>query len=383
LKNSGPRQLYLKNNSAKLVRGGRDYFDLLENLINEAKTCIHLQTYIYDDDYTGNRVSDALIRAAKRGVHVYMLLDGYGSQALSREKIKEIVAAGIFIRRFRPLFKGKRFYLGRRLHHKIVVVDACKSLVGGLNISDRYNDLPEAPAWLDWALYVQGEVGLALQDICKTRLRLRKRFHPKFDKIELPSVQQFVGIRVNDWIRRKQQIYRSYLGMLKGSSHDIIIMSAYFLPGSQMLKAILAAAKRGVNIQIVLTGNADVYLIKYAERYIYRTLLENNIRVFEYQKSVVHGKMAVCDGEWMTVGSYNINNLSAFASIELNLDVKDTQLATQTQAVLENIISNDCIEVTKDNFLERLPFYRKIAHHTAYTLFRFIFFLSTKQHGDR
>src|SRR5687767_13574534 len=114
---------YTLRNKVKLVRGGREYFDQLLKLIREAKDNIHLQTYIYDDDETGKEVTDALKDAVERGVMVYLIVDGYASQIMSKRFISRMKEAGIHFRFFEPLFKSKYFYFGRRLHHKVVVVD--------------------------------------------------------------------------------------------------------------------------------------------------------------------------------------------------------------------------------------------------------------------
>lgn len=368
-------------NRVELVQGGKDYFSLLIKLINEATQSIHFQTYIYDEDETGNAVTAALIDAAGRGVKVFMLLDRYGSQGLSKEWVTKVRAAGIFFRFFKPLFKSKRFYLGRRLHHKVVVVDSCKSTVAGLNISNRYNDTAEGPAWLDWALYIEGEASEKLEDLCKSRLRLRyAKQVPKRPPSDFKGTTP-VRISVNDWVRRKRQIYRSYLQMFREAKEEVIIMSAYFLPGSRFRKAIEAAVKRGVKFKVVLTGNADVFMIKYAERYIYQWLFKNKIEVYEYTKNVLHGKMSVCDKTWVTVGSFNLNNLSSFASVELNAEVFDKKFATSVHERLQEIIHADCEQITEQKFNRQFNFVSRTAHHAAYYLFRFLFFISTKQ-GD-
>jgi cardiolipin synthase len=373
---------YLRHNKVRLVQGGKDYFTLLETMIDEAEESIYLQIYIFDEDETGKKIADALLRAVTRDVKVYMLVDAYGSQGLSRDFVKKLLNGGIFLKRFRPAFKSQWFYLGRRLHHKVAVVDSWRCTVAGLNISNRYNDTPEASAWLDWALYVEGEVAPALEEICKSRLKLRNRKASAIPSNHKPSEHCLVRIRVNDWLRRKRQIYDSYLQLFKEASSTMIIMSAYFLPGKQFRKRIAEAAGRGVNIKVVLTANADIFMIKYAERYIYRWLFKNKIEVYEYQKNVLHAKIAVRDGEWMTGGSYNVNNLSAFASIELNLDVNDKKFAGHVQDRLEKIIAEDCSRITEKKFNRQVNFITRIAHYGAYEIFRFLFFLSTKQKGD-
>lgn len=373
---------YLSHNTVKLIQGGRDYFDLLERLIDEAKESIHFQTYIYDEDDTGRAIADALIRAASRKVKIYMLLDGYGSQGLSRDFKQKLRSSGIYLKMFQPLFKSKNFYFGRRLHHKVVVVDGWRCTVAGLNVSDRYNDTPEARAWLDWALYAEGEVASVIKQICERRVRLKVNssdFQP--EKIHFP-VTHPVRVRVNDRFGRKREIYDTYLQMFDTCKSELIIMSAYFLPGTEFRRKLVRAAIRGVTIKVILTGNADVFLIKYAERFIYRLLFRYKIKVYEYRRNVLHGKIAVCDKDWMTIGSYNVNNLSAFASIEMNLDVKHPEFATEVHDRLEKIIEEDCVEITERKFNRQFNLLSRLAHSVAYGVFRFLFFLSVRQRGD-
>lgn len=373
---------YLLHNNLELIQGGKPYFDRLLQMIAEAETSIHFQFYIFDQDNTGMAVADALKSAARRGVKVYLLFDGYGSQSISKPFVKSLVDAGIFLRRFRPLFKSKRFYLGRRLHHKVVVVDSYRSLVSGLNISDRYNDMPGVPAWLDWALYAEGEVSASIAEICQSRLRLKHRVGSLPRGHALPRQQHPARPRVNDWVRRKRQIYRSYLEMFRDANSRIIIMSAYFLPGRLFRRKIAAARKRGVKIKVVLTADADIFLIKYAERYIYRWLFKNDIEVYEYRKSMLHGKLALRDGQWMTVGSYNVNNLSAYGSIELNVDVDHAGFVGDVEQRLEKIIREDCVRMTEKKFNRKYNYFNLLVHKVSYEIFRFLFFLSTKQGGD-
>lgn len=370
---------YLFRNNVRLVKGGRQYFELLEQLIDHAQASVHLQFYIFDDDETGTKVADAMIRAAARGVRVYLLVDAYGSQGLSRAFVAKLARAKIHFRRFRPLFKSRRFYLGRRLHHKIAVVDSRHALVSGLNISDRYNDMPGVGAWLDWALYAEGEVAYALEQVCKRRLRLR---HPQSPPPPFPESEMPVRIRVNDWATGRREIFRSYLEMFQKAQSHMTIISAYFLPGRLFRKKIAAARKRGVKVRVILTADADIIMIKYAERYIYRWLFRHGIEVYEYRRSVVHGKMAFYDDKWMTIGSYNVNNLSAYGSVELNLDVSHEGFVTEVSRTIDALIKDDCLPITEKKFRRTYNWFNFLVHKSAYALFRFLFFLSTKKAGD-
>lgn len=362
-------------NKAELIRGGRGYFDLLKKLINEAQHLIHFQFYIFEPDTTGKEISRALMAAAQRGVKVYILLDAYGSQKLSGNFIKRWIDSGIHFRWFQPFFKSRKFYLGRRLHHKVVVIDSYHSLVSGLNISDRYNDMPEASAWLDWAMHCEGEVSLQLEEICRKRVKLKPDSHSSKHSIKADNCE--IGVRVNDWVGRRQEITRAYINMLHGARSHVVIMTSYFMPGYKFRKALKQAAKRGVKVKMILTGDSDVPAAKYAERYMYDWLFLNNIEIWEYQKNVLHGKIATADKKWATVGSYNVNNLSAYASIELNLEVIDHSVVGDIEKRLNEIRIKDCRQITPDVYKRNTNLFMWLLQGAAYNLFRFMLFIFT------
>ena len=158
---------FSQQNIVSLVRGGAPFFVRLSALIDKAEHSIHLQTYVFAADTTGNTVAQALMAAAKRGVSVYLMADGYASGSLPKTFIQKLEDAGVHFRFFEPLFRGQDFYFGRRLHHKVFVADAKYALISGSNIADRYNDLPGQPAWYDMAVLVEGDSVLELYDICQ------------------------------------------------------------------------------------------------------------------------------------------------------------------------------------------------------------------------
>lgn len=371
---------YTAHNTIELVSGGSSYFDLLVRLIDEAKETIHMQIYIYEADETGQRITEALMRAARRGVKVFMLLDGYASRSLKPEMIVNIRKSGIYFRWFEPLFKSSRFYIGRRMHHKVFVADGLHSLVGGINISNHYNDRPDQPAWLDWAVYVKGEISTDLHNRC---VQMWFRIHKKSALLSSmrTSLDEgrdcFIRMRINDWVRNRNQISRSYLEMFHRAQSQITILSSYFLPGRVFRKNLTAAAKRGVKIRLVLTKLSDVALAKSAERFFYPWLLRRNIEIYEYRKKVLHGKIATYDGQWVTVGSYNFNNISAYASLELNLDVHSKPFAHRVDNVLEEIILRDCDPVTTESITKKTNLFDTFVYRLSYESVRFIFFIFT------
>lgn len=371
---------YTHANQVKLIRGGREYFQLLESLIGQAKKTIYFQIYIFDEDATGRSIANALIAAAKRKVIVHLLLDGYASKSLSAAFIKELKDSGIRFRWFTSFLKNRKFYLGRRLHHKVIVIDSTKSLVCGLNISDRYNDTVENAAWLDWAIYAEGEVSLKLEEVCKKRIKNYSINNLKNNFAKIAGQDKCaVKICVNDWLGRKSEITKSYLEMLRDASSNIIIMSPYFLPGHEFRRKLKEASKKGVKIQLILTGLSDIPLAKFAERYMYEWLFKYNVQIYEYQKTVLHGKIATCDGKWVTVGSYNVNNLSAYASIELNLEVKNKKFAEHVEQRLKTIIETECLCITNESYKREINFLKRVLQISAYNLLRIMLFVFTFQ----
>jgi len=375
---------YTANNQVKLIHGGKLYFDLIIQLIKKAKESIHIQTYIFAEDETGEMVSKALKDAAKRGIEVHLIVDGYASQDLSEHFIAQLKTSGINFRLFEPFFKTNHFYFGRRLHHKVIVIDNYYVLVGGLNIANHYNDLPKKPSWLDFALFVEGEIAQQLSMLCwetwygfPTKIN-KKLFETTSIDYSIPKEKQIeIRMRRNDWVRRKNEISATYINMLKSSQKEIIILSSYFSPGKKIRLQISKAIKRGVKIKVVVAGQSDILIGKYVERWLYDWLLRNGVEIYEYQKNILHAKVAVCDDELMTVGSYNINDLSAYASIELNLDVKNTVFCKDVRKTLDEIITNDCIKITSENYNKANTIFKKLANWSAYQFIRIAFYLFT------
>ncbi len=377
-------QGYTAGNKVRLIRGGKEFFDLLTELIRDARHTVHLQTYIFDDDETGTAVARALKDAVQRGVDVYLLADGYASQVMAQSFIDDLKAAGVHFRFFQPIFKRKSFYVGRRLHHKVLVTDNRYALVGGMNITDRYNDRPGHPAWLDYAVFAEGEIA---KELCILCWKTWKNFPPKMEITPCeknPPVFAFpdgetslVRMRRNDWVRRKNQISSSYVQMLRHADNHVIILCSYFLPGRVIQKHLFNAAKRGVSIKVILARVSDVPIAKQAERFIYDRLFRNKIEVYEYSGTVLHGKVAVCDTRWVTVGSYNVNNLSAYASIELNLDIYSPVFAKTVEAALEQIILENSVAIKPEEFTKRTNFLKQFIRWVSYQFIKAGIFLFT------
>lgn len=355
-----------------LIRSGSHYFEQLQLLINNAVQELHLQVYIFENDNTGRLILHALKQAAARGVKIFLMVDAYGAN-LSKLTIAEIRSAGIEFKLFSPVFYKKQFQPGRRLHHKIVVVDGSKALVGGINIADKYSGYGTEPAWLDYAVLLEGNVCYELRKIADSLWRKKRLVEkaviprPSFNltKVAIPVI-----IKVNDWLRTKQQISKSYRRAIQHSHNSIIIMASYFLPGLRIRSLLKAAVERGVNVMLIVPQKSDVALVKRATNHLYGWLLKNRIQVCEYNKGMVHAKIMVVDNNWATVGSYNLNHLSDYASIELNVVIHNTTFATKVKSEMELICADSCDFITEAIYRRKVSLLHRIIDRIAYFALR-------------
>jgi cardiolipin synthase len=181
----------------------------------------------------------------------------------------------------------------------------------------------------------------------------------------------------------KNEISNTYIDIFRHSHKEIIILCSYFIPGRAIRRQLKQATKRGVSIKLIVAGKSDIPIAKHAERWLYDWLLRNKISVFEYQKNILHGKIAVADDNFVTIGSYNINNLSTYVSIELNIDIKDEKFAGEVIRTLNDLEKNDCIKITEESHKKRknifLQFYRWLCYQLIkHTLKLFTFYYKRK-----
>lgn len=373
---------YRHRNSIELVASGKGYFAKLNQLIRNARYSIHFQVYVFSNDETGSEIATSLIYAASKGVKVYLLVDGYASQNLPNQFIKNLTDAGVLFSRFEPLFKGGKFYFGRRLHHKVVVVDGIHAMVGGINVSDHYNMVNNVQAWYDLAVCINGEAASELEYICckmwnsiPGNQQLMPQLAPldKMQQIPVASVR----VRRNDWVKALEQVWHSYAQLLVNAQEEIIIACSYFMPGWKFRKLMAKAVKRGVSIKVIVAGLSDVMLAKHAERFLYRWLLEKGISIFEYQTNILHAKVGIADKRRMTIGSYNINNISAYASIELNLDIRNKPFVSMVANRLNELIAHDCLEVTLQNYRTSYRWPKRLWQKICFETVKILLYLFT------
>lgn len=369
------RHNYRGGHSIELLRSGENFFATSEKVIDEAKQYIHFQTYIVDDDETGRRIVNALIRAAERGVRVYFLLDAYGGNSFSKDLINKVGKAGILFRMFSPGLISHDFQLSLRLHHKVLLADGDTAIIGGMNIADRYHGKKGVKEWLDFAILIRGPECSHVLFILKKLWN--KAFISKKERSQEAMhnpgyYEEDVKLKVlqNNWYHNKIEILKSYRSALKHAQTRMTIFGSYFLPGRNERRLLRNASLRGVDIKIVLSAESDAPMFKRATNFLYDFILRNNITIYEYLPSNLHAKVAVVDGNWSTIGSYNMNHLSDYGSIEMNADILDVQFAEKFEALLLGIIEKDCRQVTFEEYIKRKTWLFQLTDWFSYQMIR-------------
>lgn len=356
----------------ELVNSGEDYFSRLEAIICDSQFELHLQMYLFDIDETGRRIIKALKESAAKNVSIYILLDGLGSLTFPTETIKELRQCGINIRFFAPLFSSYTFYLGRRLHRKVVVSDGKTALIGGINIADKYHGTTHDAPWLDYAIQVNGEIAQSLRELCNiTYFKKRRGINKKSESQFQMQGDASLRILQNDWLKGKNEICDAYIRSISTAKKEIIIVGSYFLPGIRIIRALRKASKNKVEIKLILSGKSDLPLTRRATCFLYGKLLSYKIELYEWEQSVLHGKTAVIDGCWTTIGSFNLNNLSSYGSIEMNLEIDSVTFSAMYRAQLIKIIGQ-CDRITPELLQNKTNIFTNLINILSYLITRVI-----------
>ena len=359
------RSHFLPGNQLRLLNSGHEYFPALIAEIDEAQEEIFLETYIFADDDTGRRVAAALSRAARRGVSVRLLVDGFGGGDFARTLMTPLLAAGVQAMIYRPEDSSFRLHRRRlrRLHRKLVVIDARIGFVGGINIIDDLNTPHQIPPRFDFAVRTEGPI---VQDMhhavsqlweivvwasLKRRFRLLLSAIPH-RPVATPGGQTAAFILRNN-VRHRRDIEDAYLDAMLAARQEILIANAYFLPGRRFRRTLLAAVDRGVKVTILLQGRVEYRLLHYATQALYGQLLNRGVRLFEYRRSFLHAKVAVIDEDWATVGSSNIDPFSLLLAKEANIVVRDDRFAGQLRASLEQAMADGAQELDRKDWRRR------------------------------
>ena len=359
-------------NRVTLLKNGAQFFPALTSAIDAATTEIRLETYIFRDDVAGIGVADALKRAAQRRVKVQVLIDGFGSHLTPETFFLDMRSAGVEVLVFRPVstifsFRKRRL---RRVHRKIALIDGHVGFVGGLNLIDDMTDcLSECPRY-DYAVQIEGPV---LADIYLQMVRLwrtvsrwklgRPKGSNRQENFFTKTASRLekatnvgdtkVWFAVRDNFRHRRDIEQAYLDAIGTARREVLITTPYFLPGRHFRRALIMAARRGVAVTLLLQGRADHVLLQQATRALYTQLLGAGISIFEYHRSMLHGKVAVVDDAWSTVGSSNLDPFSLFLNREANVVVIDEKFASTLRASVMDEIRLNATQLDPSDWQKR------------------------------
>lgn len=381
---SAHRPGFVPDNRVTLLHNGADYFPAIEAAFDRARHEIYLATYIFHNDATGQRVADALKRAAQRGVKVYVLIDGFGSKDLPPGVMEDLRAEGVNTLVFKPkispwTLRRKRL---RRMHRKIVVVDREIAFVGGINIIADRETAGEAPRF-DFAVSVEGPLVDVIR-LSSQRLwslvawrALRKGTVRVAKQPPSPSTDGVMNAAflMRDNFHHRRDIESAYMRAIEGAESEIIVAHAYFLPGVSFRHALVDAAGRGVRVILLLQGKVEFLLEYHASRALYGTFLDAGIEIYEYRKSFLHAKVAVIDGHWSTVGSSNIDPFSLLLSREANVVVADDIFGATLAQSLKRTVDSDGQQIVADDWT-RQSVVKRILGWLSYDLLRLMMAIS-------
>jgi cardiolipin synthase len=320
----------VSGNAVEIMRDGGQVFDALESAFDAATQHIHLLYYIWEADFTGERLRDALIRAVQRGVKVRLLLDDVGSRQATPRFFTPLTVAGGRVERFlRVNVLSRHLNLNNRNHRKVVVVDGCVAFTGGMNVGDVYAGRGEP--WQDIHARLQGPVVSALQEVfCQDWFHVTGKNLVSDAYFPVIAAQgnihaQFLASGPVD--ARWQTIYTVLFAAMNLASQRIWIETPYFVPDRPLLMSLQTAALRGVDVRLLLPGRSDHLLVLYAGRSFIDDLLAAGVRIFELYSAMPHAKAVIIDGSFATLGSANMDQRSFRLNFEGNVFFYGAEIA--------------------------------------------------------
>lgn len=325
-----PDSLWIGSSRVQIYTYGEDLYAAMLDAIRHAHQRIFFETFIWKNDYVGQQFKLELQRAAERGVAVYVMYDSFANLVVPRHFKR--FKSSIFVLRY-PLFAWLRqpFYLSgyARDHRKILVVDGHTAFVGGYNIGSRY-----ATEWRDTHIRIEGPNARELESACIDFWNMYRTHNlPVLPELKVRDWEPLLAIHRNDPHLLTFPIRNSYLEAINRATQHIYITHAYFIPDRVILRALLQAAARGVDVRILLPATSNHVIADWLARGFYTQCLAGGVRLFLYQNAMVHAKTATIDGIWSTIGTANLDRLSLLGNFEVNVEIHDAALAQQMETI--------------------------------------------------
>ena len=341
-------------NRVRLLVDGPDTFEAVFTAVEKARHTIHVETYWFADDLTGQRFAALLAEKVDEGVTVRVIYDAYGSVATSARFFDAMSDQGIDVAAFHPLDASTIWRINNRDHRKLIVVDGTVGFTGGINICDPYAEASSSKpgpengvgrGWRDTHVEIRGPaVGLLQAFFLETWTTLRRGTDLTAPGMFPPAAvlgDELVQVVASDGGDEGEfRIYNAYLEAINNAHDRVWIAQAYFSPDRRLRRALTEAARRGVDVRLIVPSFTNSSLVHHASRSTYAELLEAGVDIFEHTAALLHAKTAVIDGVWSTVGSSNLDRRSFIHNDELNLVVVGAGFAGEMETVFHTDLGN-------------------------------------------
>lgn len=334
------RNVWRNGNHFALLPEGKRYIPALLAAIDNANESILFEQYLTESGRLADKFIDALARAAGRGIHVQVLLDGYGAKGLGKSDRERLTQAGVALRFFNPLSLGRLNTKLSRDHRKLLLVDGRVAFTGGFCLTDDFLD-----KWYDVAVRIEGPVvndwSALFAQLWRSSLTQGNDKGPKAqgtiqDETIMPVEQGMRGRVIWGRGRRYQAIRNSLQQRIATATQRVWVYTPYFLPTISLRQRLRAAAQRGVDVRLLVAGEKhDHPSVRYAGQRYYGQLLRAGVRIYEYQPSFTHAKFCLAD-DWSTIGSCNFDHWSLRWNLEANQEIEDSRFATDVAALFED-----------------------------------------------
>lgn len=348
-------------NRAEILVDGDVFFSRMIEQIDRARSTIEFEMYLFESGVVAGQFIRHLSDASRRGVGVRVLLDGFGALGLRQADRDRLLEAGVDLKFYNPLRFAKLLANMTRDHRKLLLVDDGHAFVGGAGITDEF-DPPLRPdrRWRETMVLVQGPVVNDWKALFEQAWEDRPRHQLMVPEIPAgdPAGTMRARLAVGGG-RLFQGAYRVLIRRINRAQHRIWICTAYFVPSRRFRKVLRAAARRGLDVRLLLPGpETDHPHVRTAGRGFYAALLKDGIRVFEFQSRVLHSKAVICD-DWVSIGSSNYDRWNLRWNLEANLEIEDREFCQSTIRMFENDYSGS-VEIRLEDWLRR-PWRQRLA----------------------
>ena len=371
----------LSHNQCELLINGEEKFPEVLRTLESAKHFIHMEYYDWENDERGNQIKAVLLRKVKDGLKIRILIDDYASRKIKGNIVKELRAGGVEIY---PVIKIKILYLANRINHrdhrKVIIIDGHTGFVGGINISDRYdNSIDTGLYWRDTHVKITGPAVLNMQRHFITnwnvsqsdnKLTISKDLFPELKKKDISKGSELTQIVAGGPIYPMSNIMLTYFRIFTLAKERLYITNPYFIPNDSILDALKQAAISGVDVRLMMPEKSDSVVVGAASKFYYTELLQAGVKIFLYKKGFVHAKTVVADTRLSVIGTANMD----IRSFDLNFEIMSVNYGEKFAKKLEGVFRTDlmeCDEIIYKDWLQQ-GIIKKISYAVARLISSFL-----------